>query len=101
MNDDEKELDDFSDDEENPDENESKEGYKIWEDIYGRKRDKDGKIVTTSEKYVPPAARKKNLDDPLQSEKLLNLRRQLKGLLNRLAENNMHSVVSQVRNKII
>lgn len=68
------------------------------EDIYGREITEDGKIIPKSkEKYVSPALRAKNLDNSSEKkEKLLFLKRQIKGLLNRLAESNMHSIVSQV-----
>ncbi|XP_060522317.1 nucleolar MIF4G domain-containing protein 1 [Cylas formicarius] len=71
-----------------------------WEDIYGRLRSQDGGIVSTNEeKYVPPAIRARDefskSEDKKRSEKLNRLRKQLKGLLNRLAESNMHSISSQ------
>ncbi|CAB0038348.1 unnamed protein product [Trichogramma brassicae] len=70
----------------------------IWEDIYGRKRSKDGAVITAAkQKYVAPALRLKELDkDPKKNEKLLQLKRQIKGLLNRLAESNMHTIVNQL-----
>ncbi|KAJ8684428.1 hypothetical protein QAD02_020220 [Eretmocerus hayati] len=68
-----------------------------WEDIYGRKRDKDGNIVIEKQqKYVAPARRLNTELDPKKNEKLNSLRRQIKGLLNRLAESNMHSITSQL-----
>nr|CAI5818814.1 unnamed protein product [Callosobruchus analis] len=57
-----------------------------WEDIYGRLRAKDGS-------YVPPALRQENTK---QSEKLVRLKKQLKGLLNRLTESNMHSIATTI-----
>ncbi|XP_029663405.1 nucleolar MIF4G domain-containing protein 1 homolog [Formica exsecta] len=66
----------------------------LWEDIYGRQRDKKGNIV--SKKYVPPAARITNIDISVGSEKAHRLERQLKGILNRLAEQNMHTIGNQV-----
>ncbi|XP_050081437.1 nucleolar MIF4G domain-containing protein 1 homolog, partial [Anopheles maculipalpis] len=78
-----------------------------WEDIYGRKRDKAGNIVKeestagNGRKYVPPHIRAKleaeqaakgNSADPKQQEKLLRLKRQLKGQINRLAESNVHRI---------
>lgn len=65
-----------------------------WEDIYGRLRAADGSILPTisTGKYVPPAL--KALSGESQSQQ--RLERQLKGLLNRLAEANMASIVSQV-----
>lgn len=52
---------------------------------------------TSTGKYVPPGAREKK-DDPnsMQNEKLIRLRKQVKGLLNRLAEHNMHNIATQV-----
>nr|CAH7733343.1 unnamed protein product [Callosobruchus chinensis] len=65
-----------------------------WEDIYGRLRAKDGSVISRKEsKYVPPALRQ---DNTKQSEKLLRLRKQLKGLLNRLTESNMHSISTTI-----
>lgn len=69
-----------------------------WEDIYGRKRDKDGTIITQStEKYLPPAARLKQLEKTTEEQaKFIHLRKILKGLINRLAEHNMHCITTQV-----
>ncbi|XP_057660604.1 nucleolar MIF4G domain-containing protein 1 homolog [Diorhabda carinulata] len=71
-----------------------------WEDIYGRLRAKDGTVITkkTESKYVPPALREKKIGegDEKRIEKLNRLRKQLKGLLNRLAESNMHNIASQI-----
>ncbi|KAF4519817.1 hypothetical protein B566_EDAN006831 [Ephemera danica] len=67
---------------------------KIWEDIYGRKRDKQGNVVKENTgRYIPPALRAKSASD---SAKLLRLKRQMQGLLNRVAESNMGSVASQL-----
>lgn len=65
-----------------------------WEDIYGRKRDRKGSVIQDGSKYIPPGARRtsSNVDE----EKLLALRRRLKGALNRLAEHNIHSITNQV-----
>ncbi|CAH0564818.1 unnamed protein product [Brassicogethes aeneus] len=73
-----------------------------WEDIYGRLRAKDGSVVMTNEqKYIPPAIRAKmeagmSESDKKRNEKLSRLRKQIKGLLNRLAEGNMHNIASQI-----
>jgi nucleolar MIF4G domain-containing protein 1 len=70
-----------------------------WEDIYGRLRAKDGTIMTSKDqKYVPPAVRMKMETgmDKIRNEKLNRLKKQLKGLLNRLAESNMHSIAKQI-----
>ncbi|EFN71840.1 Nucleolar MIF4G domain-containing protein 1 [Camponotus floridanus] len=66
----------------------------LWEDIYGRQRDKKGNIV--SKKYVPPGARITSIDISVSGEKVHRLERQLKGILNRLAEQNMHTIGNQV-----
>lgn len=66
-----------------------------WEDIYGRLRAKDGSVVTSGQKYVPPAARLKS-EDSSRSQKVERLTKQLKGLMNRLAESNMHSIATQI-----
>lgn len=56
-----------------------------WEDIYGRLRDKDGNVV--SQKYVPPAKRLQGTDvSSKKKEELARLKKQMKGLLNRLSE---------------
>ncbi|XP_074027551.1 nucleolar MIF4G domain-containing protein 1 homolog [Leptinotarsa decemlineata] len=72
-----------------------------WEDIYGRKRGKDGSVITNNQsKYIPPAMREKlNGADPgdkKRKEKLTRLKRQLKGYINRLAESNMHHISTQI-----
>ncbi|XP_011696022.1 PREDICTED: nucleolar MIF4G domain-containing protein 1 [Wasmannia auropunctata] len=65
----------------------------LWEDIYGRQRDKEGNIV--SKKYVPPAVRITN-DISSDNEKVSRIKKQMKGILNRLAEQNMHTIANQV-----
>ena len=75
-----------------------------WEDIYGRKRDKAGNLIKedTKIKYVPPHLRKSQLtdadDDPQRREKLQNLKRQIKGYINRLAESNLHRITIDIEN---
>ncbi|KAG5309067.1 NOM1 protein, partial [Acromyrmex insinuator] len=65
----------------------------LWEDIYGRQRDKKGNVVL--KKYVPPAVRiASNISS--DSEKINRLKKQMKGILNRLAEQNMHTIANQV-----
>lgn len=57
----------------------------MWEDIYGRLRDKAGNVV--SQKYVPPAKRLQGINLSSQKkEELARLKKQMKGLLNRLSE---------------
>ncbi|KAJ4449006.1 hypothetical protein ANN_00398 [Periplaneta americana] len=80
----------------NSDENAEKQAAEeYWEDIYGRTRDKQGNVVEQAKtgKYVPPHMRESATGGDKQLERL---RRQLKGSLNRLAENNMSSIASQV-----
>ena len=79
----------------------------VKEDIYGRKRDAEGNILsdnhneptTGASKYIPPALRNKmaNLEDSEQKRLALQrLSRQIKGLLNRLAESNMHGIARDI-----
>ena len=72
-----------------------------WEDIYGRKRDTKGNLVTeevqeseepSKSKYVPPAMRAKLGSSEEKSVILERLSKKIKGLLNRLAESNMHGI---------
>uniref|UniRef100_A0A1B6CQN6 MI domain-containing protein n=1 Tax=Clastoptera arizonana TaxID=38151 RepID=A0A1B6CQN6_9HEMI len=68
----------------------------FWEDIYGRTRDKEGNVVQANVgKYIPPHLRL-GPDSDKRSKELSRLHKQLKGLINRLAENNMHSISSQI-----
>lgn len=68
-----------------------------WEDIYGRKRDKEGNIIHNASRYVPPAVRAITMHNMnLNDEKLLSLKKQLKGCLNRVTEQNMYSIANQV-----
>ncbi|KAL7051108.1 hypothetical protein ACKWTF_004334 [Chironomus riparius] len=82
--------------------NESEEEVK--EDIYGRKIDKKGKLIQEDKsKYVPPHLRKslKSIDaesDPKRREKLQNLKRQINGFVNRLAEANLHRISIDIEN---
>ena len=97
---------DFGTDSEDPvdsgSENESEEEVK--EDIYGRKIDKKGKLIQEDKsKYVPPHLRKslKSIDaesDPKRREKLQNLKRQINGFVNRLAEANLHRISIDIEN---
>ncbi|XP_045599167.2 pre-mRNA-splicing factor CWC22 homolog [Procambarus clarkii] len=82
----------------------------LTEDIYGRLRDKDGNVVHDQNKdaggngkYVPPALRKlMALDtDEKKKEQLANIKKALKGLLNRLAESNMAGIASQIEGMYI
>lgn len=72
---------------------ESSDNENLWEDIYGRMRDKKGNIVNN----VSSVAHSK-LPEAMQdnNEKQCRLKKQLKGLLNRLAESNMHIIANQI-----
>ncbi|KAI4456499.1 cell cycle control protein cwf22-related [Holotrichia oblita] len=83
------------------DDNVSTDKMDTWEDIYGRLRAKDGAVISdNSNKYIPPAIRAKMesdcSEDKKRIEKLNRLKKQIKGLLNRLAEANMHSISTQI-----
>ena len=69
------------------------------EDIYGRLRDSKGNVVT-GQTYVPPARRREMLEDSAMDgarrERLVRLKRQLKGQLNRLSDSNMASIMNHV-----
>ena len=79
------------------------EENQYWEDIYGRLRDKKGNVIKAHEqknlpqsgKYVPPGKRllAASSDSSVETEKL---KRQVKGLLNRLAEANLPNIVSSI-----
>ncbi|KAK9505232.1 hypothetical protein O3M35_009328 [Rhynocoris fuscipes] len=79
-------------------ENEKEDSEEFWEDIYGRTRDKAGNVVQESKnKYIPPHLREKsNSLDSKRKEELEKIKKQLKGLLNRLAENNIHGISNQI-----
>lgn len=73
------------------------------EDIYGRLRDKTGKIIDTKDslkdgKYIPPAMRKLMTLNTSEKKKkeLISLQRGLRGLLNKLAESNMSGIVRKI-----
>lgn len=73
----------------------SKEDY--IEDIYGRLRDKVGNVVNSPSvdtKYIPPGKRQALLSE--EGADVQKLRRQLKGLLNRLAESNLPNILSSI-----
>jgi len=81
---------DVENNEESEREPDSKNKSGTWEDIYGRTRDKEGNVVT---KYQPPHLRQQTQSD---SGKIGRLKKNLKGLLNRLADSNIVSIASQV-----
>ncbi|XP_017757352.1 PREDICTED: nucleolar MIF4G domain-containing protein 1 [Eufriesea mexicana] len=69
----------------------------VWEDIYGRKRDKEGNIIYNTNRYIPPAVQKVIMHDiNLYDEKLISLKKQLKGCLNRITEHNVYNISNQV-----
>jgi len=90
---------------------EDADGGGEWEDIYGRKRSRDGAILSDNAasgtgganvatsggggKYIPPALRNTAASSNKKKE-LERLAKQVKGNLNRLAESNMHSIASQI-----
>lgn len=100
----------------NSDAEEEQKKPDVWEDIYGRKRDKQGNIIKeeTNEaigtgKYIPPHLRarlqtdanetsKGQNDDPKRKEKLMRLKKLLKGFMNRLSEANMHKTSTEIDN---
>lgn len=95
---------------------EEQEKLDIWEDIYGRKRDKQGNIIKEESneapgtgKYIPPPLRARlqadangtsngQDDDPKRKDKLMRLKKLLKGLMNRLSEANMHKISTEIDN---
>lgn len=110
--------DDDFDSEQSDGENPKEEKPEIWEDIYGRKRDKEGNVINEhlngdasndTGKYIPPHLRARMAAeaangmeegdmDPKRKEKLMRLKRLLKGQLNRLSEANMHKISSEIDN---
>ncbi|XP_075238289.1 nucleolar MIF4G domain-containing protein 1 isoform X2 [Lycorma delicatula] len=76
--------------------NKSEGASEVYEDIYGRKRDKDGNLVPISVKYIPPQLKAQQNNTDGKEELLGRLKKQIKGLLNRLAENNMHRILSEM-----
>ncbi|XP_042902712.1 nucleolar MIF4G domain-containing protein 1 [Parasteatoda tepidariorum] len=72
---------------------------KVWEDIYGRLRDSSGNVIQktsdSSQSYVPPSRRKDAASEKKQ-EDCLRIKKQLKGLLNRLSESNLQNICHQI-----
>ena len=61
------------------------------EDIYGRLRDSKGNIIELKQdKYVPPHLRIS------ENTEINKAKKQLKGLLNRLAQSNMYSIANEI-----
>lgn len=63
----------------------------LWEDIYGRLRDSKGAIIKQNqEKYIPPHLRLS------ENSEISKAKKQLKGLLNRLAQSNMIQIANDI-----
>lgn len=93
----EEEFDENSNDEENEPLPKKKKKNDVWEDIYGRTRDKEGNVLKQEDtKYVPPHLRQAINTE--KNENLITLRRQLKGFINRLAETNLHRISIDLEN---
>ncbi|CAH0756009.1 unnamed protein product [Diatraea saccharalis] len=68
----------------------------FWEDIYGRKRDKEGNVIKEDKgTYVPPHLRNKVSDT---DKDLTQLKRQIKSVLNKLAGTNLHWSCTSIEN---
>ncbi|XP_045451465.1 nucleolar MIF4G domain-containing protein 1 homolog [Melitaea cinxia] len=68
----------------------------VWEDIYGRKRDKEGNIIKEEKGvYIPPHLRNK---DSTSDKDLALLKRQIKSVLNKLAGTNLHWACTSIEN---
>ncbi|CAH0694798.1 unnamed protein product [Spodoptera exigua] len=75
---------------------EKKEKPDIWEDIYGRKRDKEGNVIKEEKGvYIPPHLRNK---DSSSDKQLQQLKRQIKSILNKLAGTNLHWACTSIEN---
>ncbi|XP_038222505.1 nucleolar MIF4G domain-containing protein 1 homolog [Zerene cesonia] len=73
-----------------------KEKPDVWEDIYGRKRDKEGNIIKEEKGiYIPPHLRNK---DSSSEKELAQLKRQIKSILNKLAGTNLHWACTSIEN---
>ncbi|XP_028156881.1 nucleolar MIF4G domain-containing protein 1 homolog [Ostrinia furnacalis] len=97
LSDDDDEMEGFSDDgPEDENDEKSKEKPDVWEDIYGRKRDKEGNIIKEEKGvYIPPHLRNK---DSGSDKELAQLKRQIKSVLNKLAGTNLHWACTSIEN---
>ncbi|CAG9129594.1 unnamed protein product [Plutella xylostella] len=87
---------DFSDTEKNKATEVNDEKPDVWEDIYGRKRDKEGNIIKEEKGvYIPPHLRDK---DSSSDKELAQLKRQIKSVLNKLAGTNLHWACTSIEN---
>ncbi|KAM3957925.1 LOW QUALITY PROTEIN: nucleolar MIF4G domain-containing protein 1 homolog [Aphomia sociella] len=94
---DDDDMDEFSSDE-NMEEPKESEKVKpdVWEDIYGRKRDKEGNVIKEEKGiYIPPHLRNK---DATSDKDLAVLKRQIKSVLNKLAGTNLHWACTSIEN---
>ncbi|XP_063536934.1 nucleolar MIF4G domain-containing protein 1 homolog [Cydia strobilella] len=68
----------------------------VWEDIYGRKRDKEGNVIKEDKgAYIPPHLRNK---DATTDQATAQLKRQIKSILNKLAHTNLHWACTSIEN---
>ncbi|XP_047992741.1 nucleolar MIF4G domain-containing protein 1 homolog [Leguminivora glycinivorella] len=75
---------------------EVKEKPDVWEDIYGRKRDKEGNVIKEDKgAYIPPHLRNK---DTTTDQATAQLKRQIKSVLNKLAHTNLHWACTSIEN---
>ncbi|XP_059054861.1 nucleolar MIF4G domain-containing protein 1 homolog [Achroia grisella] len=90
-------MGDFSGDDDIDHNNDSaKEKPDVWEDIYGRKRDKEGNVIKEEKGiYIPPHLRNK---DATSAKDLALLKRQIKSVLNKLAGTNLHWACTSIEN---
>ncbi|CAK1555523.1 unnamed protein product [Leptosia nina] len=77
-------------------EDKGKEKPDVWEDIYGRKRDKEGNVIRVEKGvYIPPHLRNK---DSASDKEIAQLKRQIKSVLNKLAGTNLHWASTSIEN---
>ncbi|XP_069109794.1 nucleolar MIF4G domain-containing protein 1-like [Argopecten irradians] len=92
---------DDEDDDEDQEESRLKETPELKEDIYGRLRDAQGIVVQSSavgSTYIPPGKRLAIAGgDEKHKLRLDRLRKQLKGLVNRVSQANMNHISSQIQ----
>ncbi|XP_060067050.1 nucleolar MIF4G domain-containing protein 1-like [Ylistrum balloti] len=94
------EEDDEEDVEEEEEDTSLKEMQELKEDIYGRLRDAQGNVVQTSAvsgTYIPPGKRLAMAgNDEKHKLRLDRLRKQLKGLVNRVSQANINPISTQI-----
>ncbi|KFM59175.1 Nucleolar MIF4G domain-containing protein 1, partial [Stegodyphus mimosarum] len=76
----------------------SRKKSKVWEDIYGRLRDESGNIIKhTEDTSAPDKSMNENAySSEKRNEDYMRIKRQLKGLLNKLSESNMKPICNQI-----